>query len=113
MDFELTYTEAQERFRKEVRAWLEANIPPKMKAPLEEDDFTKEMYLFWREKHKEMAAKGWLFPTLPKQYGGGGLSPELATVLSDELGRFRAQGPFTIDFITPALLVWATEAQKH
>ncbi|MDO8749546.1 MAG: acyl-CoA dehydrogenase family protein [Dehalococcoidia bacterium] len=113
MDFEHTYTKEQEQFRKEVRTWLEANVPEKMKMPLDEDDFTEEMYLFWREKHKEMAARGWLFPTLPKQYGGGGLSPELAIVLTDELSRFRAQGPFTIDFITPAILVWATEEQKQ
>ena len=113
MDFEYTYTEEQERFLKEVRTWLETNIPENMKMPLEEDDFTEEMYLFWREKHREMAAKGWLFPTLPKEYGGGGLSPELASVLKDELNRFKAHGPFTIDFIMPAMLVWATEEQKR
>ena len=28
MDFEVTYTEEQQRFRREVRAWLEANVPP-------------------------------------------------------------------------------------
>ena len=27
MDFEVTYTEEQQRFRREVRAWLEANVP--------------------------------------------------------------------------------------
>jgi hypothetical protein len=28
MDFEVTYTEEQQRFRAEVRAWFEANVPP-------------------------------------------------------------------------------------
>src|ERR1700687_1607282 len=28
MDFEVTYTEEQQRFRDEVRAWFEANVPP-------------------------------------------------------------------------------------
>jgi len=28
MDFEVTYSEAQQRFRQQVRAWLEANVPP-------------------------------------------------------------------------------------
>ena len=28
MDFEVTYTEAQQTFRGEVRAWFEANLPP-------------------------------------------------------------------------------------
>ena len=27
MDFEVTYSEEQQRFRREVRAWLEANVP--------------------------------------------------------------------------------------
>lgn len=27
MDFEVTYTEEQQRFRREVRAWLEAHVP--------------------------------------------------------------------------------------
>ena len=27
MDFEVTYTDEQQRFRTEVRAWLTANVP--------------------------------------------------------------------------------------
>ena len=30
MDFEVTYTEEQERFRAEVRAWFEANLPAEL-----------------------------------------------------------------------------------
>ena len=31
MDFEVTYTEEQQRFRREVRAWLETNVPADVK----------------------------------------------------------------------------------
>ena len=47
MDFTLPYTEEQERFRQEVRAWMEQNIPEEMKKPIDPRDFTKEQYLFW------------------------------------------------------------------
>ena len=113
MDFVYPYTEEQERFRKEVRSWLEENIPEEMKLPIDQDDFSEEMYEFWREKHKELAKKGWLYPTYPKEYGGGGLTGELETIIHEEFRRYRARGPFTADFVLPSLLVWGTEEQKQ
>ena len=39
MDFEVTYTDEQQRFRREVRAWLEANVPGDVKrTPLSAED---------------------------------------------------------------------------
>ena len=35
-----------------------------MQEPYDQRNFTAEQYWFWREKHKEMAQKGWLEPTL-------------------------------------------------
>ena len=113
MDFAVPYTEEQERFRKEVQAWLEENIPEDMKEPIDSRDFTEEQFRFWREKHKELAAKGWLYPTFPAEYGGGGLSGEHETILSEEFRRFRVTGTFTNPFVLPALLVWGTEEQKQ
>ena len=75
MDFSATnYTNEQQRFRQEVRAWLEANIPEEHKQPVDSRDLTSEDYQWWLQKRKEMAQKGWLYPTFPKQYGGGGLT---------------------------------------
>ena len=48
MDFTLPYTEEQQRFRKEVRTWIEEHIPEEMKEPVDERDFTEEHYRFWR-----------------------------------------------------------------
>ena len=69
MDFEYHYSKEQEDFRQEVKNWLSANIPEEMKAPVDLKDLTKTQYWFWREKHKELAQKGWLFPTYPTSYG--------------------------------------------
>jgi alkylation response protein AidB-like acyl-CoA dehydrogenase len=113
MDFALEYTTEQGEFRQEVRTWLEANIPEEMKDPIDDRDFTKEMYLFWREKHREMAQKGWLFPTFPKEYGGGGLSGDHETILQEELKLARAVGVMNNQTGFPALMVWTTEEQKQ
>ena len=114
MDFSLPYTEEQEQFRQEIRTWLEQNIPEEMKNPVDERDLTEEMYWWWREKHKELAAKGWLFPTYPKEYGGGGLTGDHETIIEEEFKRARVPSRgFTNGVILPALLVWATEEQKQ
>ncbi len=120
MDFAMQYTEQQERFRQEVRTWIEENIPERMKAPIDPEVLTEgapgadsEMYWFWRGKHKELAAKGWLYPSHPKEYGGGGLSGEEETIIEEEFGKGRVVGPFTNRQIFPSLLVWATEEQKQ
>ncbi len=113
MDFALPYTEEQERFRQEVRTWFEENIPAEMQEPIDSRDFTLEQYQFWRGMHQKMAAKGWLYPTFPKQYGGGGLSGDHETILQEERLRAKVVGTFTNPFAAPSLLVWGTEAQKQ
>ena len=84
MDFAIAYSEEQQQFRSEVRAWLEENTPEEKKVPVEPQDFTAEIYWYWREKHKELAQKGWLYPTFSKEYGGGGLTGDHEVII-DEL----------------------------
>lgn len=113
MNFEYPYSEEQENFRKEVRSWLQKNIPEEMQSPIDPAEFSKEMYDFWCTQHKELGAKGWLHPTFPKEYGGGGLTGEHETILQEEFHRYRVKGTFTVDVVLPALLVWGTEEQKQ
>lgn len=117
MDFTLPYTEEQELFRNEVRSWLETNIPEEMKNPVDsrdlDDDEFERHYYFWREKQLELAAKGWLAATMPTQYGGGGLTGDHETILQEEFSRHRSSLNAPGGFLTPALLVWATEEQKQ
>ncbi len=117
MDFSLPYTEEQERFRQEVRAWFDDNIPQSMRAPVDPNDYNEELYSFWRGMHKKLAAKGWLFPTYPKEYGGGSLTPDHEAILQEEFRRARTfpegHRGYTNNVVLPALLVWATEEQKQ
>ncbi len=113
MDFKLPYSDEQEEFRREVREWLEANIPESMKSPVDRLELTEELYVFWRDMHQQLAAKGWLYPTYPKEYGGGGLSGDHETIILEEFESARVVRGFTNPYIFPTLLVWGTEEQKQ
>lgn len=112
MDFAYTYTDDQEEFRKEVRSWLEENIPAEMRAPVDRMELSQAQYDYWREMHKVLAEKGWLYPTYPKEYGGGGLTGEHETILQEEFRRARVVPGFTNALVFPTLLVWADDQQK-
>ena len=112
MDFAYTYTEDQEEFRQEVRSWLEENIPAEMRAPVDRMELSQAQYDYWREMHKVLAEKGWLYPTYPKEYGGGGLTGEHETILQEEFRRARVVPGFTNALVFPTLLVWADDQQK-
>jgi hypothetical protein len=113
MDFKYHYTEEQEAFRKEVREWLEQNVPENMRAPVDRLDLSDEQYHFWKDMHQQLAAKGWLHPTYPTEYGGGGLSGEHETIILEEFRDARVVNGFTNGLVFPTLLVWATEEQKQ
>ena len=120
MDFSTQYTAEQEDFRKEVQAWIEANVPEDKKSPVDPEGLTSgqegdnaDLYWFWREKHKELAEKGWLYPTYPKEYGGGGLGGEHETIIEEEFSKGGVVRGFTNGLVFPTLLVWGTEEQKQ
>ncbi|WP_033919963.1 acyl-CoA dehydrogenase family protein [Sphingomonas sp. 37zxx] len=108
-------------FRSETRAWLEANCPPEMRAPVRSDkdicwggrnpDFQPGQ----REWLDVMASRGWTVPDWPTQYGGGGLSPAETKALREEMAALHCRNPlnsFGISMLGPALLKYGTEAQK-
>jgi len=112
-----------EIFRSETRGWLEANCPPDMRLPLEDDEdrywggrnatFNSEGQRLWFER---MAARGWTVPEWPKEYGGGGLSREEGRILRGELRALGCRSPldsFGIWMLGPALLRYGSEAQKR
>ncbi|MES2341518.1 MAG: acyl-CoA dehydrogenase family protein [Pseudomonadota bacterium] len=112
-----------EAFRKDVRAWLEANYPAELRDPKAKTDPEAvwggrafaggdDPQAVWT---KRMGEKGWTTPTWPKEYGGGGLSPQEARVLDQELaaGRYRPGVlAFGIWMLGPVLLEYGSEEQK-
>ena len=110
-----------ETFRTQVRDWLAANYPAQLKSPAagrEEAMWggrafagSDDPQIVWM---KRVAARGWTAPTWPKEYGGGGLSPDKARIVEQELAR--GYRPPLVSFglwmLGPVLLEFASEAQK-
>jgi alkylation response protein AidB-like acyl-CoA dehydrogenase len=110
-----------EAFRGEARSWLEENYPQSLRRDAEA---TQEAIMMgglkptgdlklWKDR---MAAKGWGAPTWPKQYGGGGLTPQEARILQEEMNRIGATNPMAgmgTSMFGPTLLEYGTEEQKQ
>ena len=112
-----------ETFRRETRAWLEANCPVSQRQPAtgnqelawggRNPQFASEDQRLWLER---MVERGWTAPTWPKEYGGGGLSKEAAQILTEELFALKARpalASFGVWMLGPALLKFGTDAQKN
>ena len=111
-----------ESFRKETRAWLEANCPTEMRDGADGFEnacwggrnwtFQSKAQKIWLER---MAAKGWTAPSWAPEYGGAGLSRAEERILRQEMKRIGARLPlssFGIWMLGPALLKFGSEAQK-
>ena len=113
MDFKTTYSEEAEGFRKEVRDWLNTNVPTDMEFPPETEELDAQTYAFAKELRGKIAAKGWLHPTWPKELGGGGLSLEKRFVLEEEFLRRGVPKVYDLGrLLGAALLAAGTEQQK-
>ncbi|PKB80969.1 MAG: hypothetical protein BZY88_07430 [SAR202 cluster bacterium Io17-Chloro-G9] len=89
MDFDYHYTEEQQRFRHDVRTWLEANIPPELRDGMLPQGQDSAYWESCRAFRNLLGEKGWLSPTEPTEQGGGGLTDAHEMVLLEELENHR------------------------
>jgi alkylation response protein AidB-like acyl-CoA dehydrogenase len=115
MDFK--FTENEEVFRREVRQWLEQEIPQRW---IELDpgiwEETEESWALARGFQRKLGQKGWLAPSYPKEYGGLELSHMERLILAEELAYNRApmsiEAEITVNWVGPSILLFGTEKQK-
>jgi alkylation response protein AidB-like acyl-CoA dehydrogenase len=111
---DLSYPPEAEAFRKEIRTWLEENLP---------DGWFDEGFEMSTDDRAAFNAAwpatlhegGWICATWPEEYGGKGLTLMQGVVLAEEFARARA--PMRADFfgdtlVGPTILQWGTEEQK-
>src|SRR5436309_2439633 len=113
---------ALDAFREETRRWLIASAPAAVYAPPRTADD-----LCWGGRKTRypddvkrwldvMAERGWTAPMWPREYGGGGLAPAEARVLTEEMAKLRLRPPLTgfgLSMIGPLLLHEGSEELKR
>ena len=106
-------------FRREFRAWLDANLTDDLKVEDAQDSRvapdreTLEKRIAWQKK---MYAAGWVGISWPKEYGGRGANFMQQVIFDEEY--FRAHAPIlpghsAINLLGPTLIQLGTEAQKR
>ena len=88
-----------------------------MEHPADPADLTWDQYQLRRELGRKLGDKGWLWPTAPAEYGGGGLDVDSAVVIEEEIDSFGLSLPPYYDsggrLGGNSILVWGTEEQKQ
>jgi len=116
MDFDLEWTAEQRAFQAEVRAWLEQHVP-EISDHADPADLTAEEYSHQRKLGRELGEKGWLYPAMPVEYGGGGLDLGMAMIIEEELDRYHLATPPYYDtggrLGSASIMVWGTDEQKE
>ncbi|MET0767383.1 MAG: acyl-CoA dehydrogenase family protein, partial [Aeromicrobium sp.] len=114
MDFEMSYSAKQEEFRDDVRSWLAENVTPEA---LVDGPDARVTYAARRMLGGRLGMQGWLYPTAPARYGGGGLDPASALIIGEELRRLGLDRPPYYDtggwLGSETILAWGTEEQKN
>jgi alkylation response protein AidB-like acyl-CoA dehydrogenase len=109
---DLNYSAEEVAFRDEVRAWLSKNLPGDLRDKVARyEHLSKEDLQRW---HRILAAKGWVAPAWPKEWGGTGWNVVQRYIFEEELGYSGAPPlmPFGLAMCAPVLLRFGTEAQK-
>src|SRR5688572_8104734 len=108
---DLSFTEEEQAFADEIRAWLEANLelPPSFASLEEEIEWGRQ----WQAK---LARDRWVGIHWPAEYGGRGASPIQVAIFNMEYARSRAVQLVNragINLAGPTLLAHGTDEQKR
>lgn len=108
---DLTFTDREEAFRQEVRAWLQANVP---KQPLPSGD-TAEGFALHVEWEKKLHAERYSVVSWPVEYGGRGANLWEWLIFEEEY--YRAGAPNRVSqngifLLAPTLFEYGTDEQK-
>jgi alkylation response protein AidB-like acyl-CoA dehydrogenase len=108
---DLTFTEEEQAFRAEARAWLEANVPH---PPLPSGD-TREGFALHKEWERALFDARWAVVSWPREYGGRDATLMEWLIFEEEY--YRAGGPQRVTqngifLLAPALFELGTREQQ-
>jgi len=109
---DLNYSVEESAFRDDVRAWLSASLPGDLRDKVVNyRELTKDDLLRW---HRILAARGWVAPEWPEEWGGTGWDVTRRYIFEEECGYVGAPPliPFGLRMCAPVLFRFGTDAQK-
>ena len=103
-------SEADARFRGEVAAWLQENIPEHLRHLTFRP--SRDEALAW---YRKLSEQGWIAPHWPRAYGGMEATPVEQVILMEEMARAGAPDLPTqgLNHIGPILIKCGTPAQRE
>lgn len=118
MDF--AFTESQNKFRQEVREFLDAELPPDYidyVGPTIDDCVvhTENGFQIFKDMARKFGGKGWLSLNWPKEYGGKAYSFVDYLIFLEEIARRGSPGFNAVGakMLAPTLIQYGTEKQKR
>lgn len=112
----LRYDDETERFRAELRDWIEANRPDPEEMRRDRPASSADLRPWARAWQRRLFEAGWLVPGWPPELGGRNATPVQQLVYFEEFARApvrRAYNPQGLSIITPSLVDYGSEAQKE
>jgi len=113
---DFSYPPEVEQFRKELRAWLAANLAEEVIAAGRRRARDPETFETLRAWDAKVADAGWGAVSWPEEYGGRGAGVLEQLAYAEETIRARAPVPLNViglNNIAPAIMQYGTDAQKR
>jgi alkylation response protein AidB-like acyl-CoA dehydrogenase len=110
---DLNFSAAHEAFRRDVRAFIDANLPADIRErELNDLGTTREDITTW---HKILHRQGWAGFSWPKEFGGTGWSPIEQHIFIDESADAGAPRllPFGVNMVAPVIMAFGSPAQQQ
>jgi alkylation response protein AidB-like acyl-CoA dehydrogenase len=110
---DLNYSPEETAFRDEVRTWIRENLPAEVRDKvLNYRELSKDDLLGW---HRKLAAKGWVAPFWPKEWGGTDWTVVQRYIFEEECESAGAPPvvSFGVRMCAPVLLRFGTPEQKQ
>ena len=114
---DLAFSPEETKFRGEIRAWIQDNLPAGWGTPAFKEPKTfDERLVFSRAWEKKLAEAGWAGISWPKEYGGRGATLMEQIIFHEEMAAARAPQIFInfvgINLAGPTMMAHGSEEQK-
>src|SRR5919198_6445165 len=89
---DLKPTPEEQQFRDELRAWLQANVPPKFEGDTSTEAGRRAEFEYLRAWQRKVYEGGWAGISWPKEYGGRGATLVESMIFYQEMTAHKAPG---------------------